>query len=120
MWWNFVLYLLLLLIIMIMISKVALLNPNCYVLFFNFNFISWLVYYPFVCALFVINWIKWTSTCFYVLYSGVMWSQLFPQVIKYFINYEQFDPLILKEDRKRDQIFIHQKDTEHNLYLVTC
>lgn len=43
-----------------MISKVALLNPNCLVCFFNFNFISWLVYYPFVCALFVINWIKWT------------------------------------------------------------
>lgn len=29
-------------------------------LFCFFNFISWLVYYPFVCALFVINWIKLT------------------------------------------------------------
>lgn len=41
---------------MIMSSKVALLNPNCSV--FNFYLISWLVYYPFICALFVINLIK--------------------------------------------------------------
>lgn len=60
MWWNFVLY-----------YKKSTTNNNDFKsciakpkLFCFFNFISWLVYYPFVCALFVINWIKWKCSGF--------------------------------------------------------
>lgn len=38
--------------------KSCIAKPKLFSFFFYFN--SWLVYYPFVCALFVINWIKWT------------------------------------------------------------
>lgn len=77
MWWNFVLYLLLLLLMMTtMTSRVALLNPNCSV--FYFHLISWLVYYPFVCALFVINLIKVTSLVLRIIF-------IYIQVLKVFL-----------------------------------
>lgn len=40
-WWNFVLYLLLLLLMMVtMTSRVAMLNPNCSVFLFSFDFMA--------------------------------------------------------------------------------
>lgn len=70
--------------------KSCIAKPKLFFLFFNF--ISWLVYYPFVCALFVINWIKWTSTYFCVLYFGIIWSATPNDKM-----WLEFDPLTLKK-----------------------
>ena len=49
----------------------------CFFFYYYFNFISWLVYYPFVCALFVINWIKMDKDV-----SGLSFSPRSSNVVK--------------------------------------